>query len=139
VKQFEYILETIVEQERIKIANLDIVPHDEKKLLAELNETSLAYDSSLRLEEMFLRKVQKHPDRTALILENGDQLTYRELNDRSNALAWHLIEQGVKPGSLVGIMTERNENLFIALFGILKSGGAYVPIDPAFPSDRNHY
>src|SRR5699024_9434931 len=92
-----------------------------------------------RLEEMFLRKVQKHPDKTALILENGDQLTYRELNDRSNALAWHLIDQGVKPGSLVGIMTERNENLFIALFGILKSGGAYVPIDPAFPSDRIHY
>src|SRR5699024_9740162 len=102
------------------------------------NDTVLSYEP-VRLEEMFFDEVKTHPEKTALIMASGKEMTYRELDERANALAWYLIDKGVKKGSLVGVMCSRDESLFISLLGILKSGGAYVPIDPTFPSERITY
>lgn len=67
----------------------------------------------------------------------GDQrLTYAELNRRADAVAQHLVELGVRPGSLVGLFVERGLDLVVGVLGVLKSGGAYVPLDPAYPLDR---
>ncbi|MCP4152304.1 MAG: amino acid adenylation domain-containing protein, partial [bacterium] len=67
------------------------------------------------------------------------QITYRELNEKSNHLASQLISKGVKPGDIVAIMVERSIEMIIGLLGILKAGGAYLPISPAYPEKRINY
>ena len=66
----------------------------------------------------------------------GKQLTYRELNERSNQLAGTLRKKGVKADSIVGIMAERSLEMVVGIMGILKAGGAYLPIDPGYPEER---
>ncbi|MCP4149780.1 MAG: amino acid adenylation domain-containing protein, partial [bacterium] len=67
------------------------------------------------------------------------QLTYRELNKKSNQLAAHIIQRGVTPGTIVAIMVERSLEIVIAILGILKAGGAYLPIEPQYPTERIDY
>ena len=68
-----------------------------------------------------------------------EELSYEELNFRSNQVAHYLISRGVKPDTLVGLCVERSLEMVIGLLGILKAGGAYVPIDPSYPEDRIGY
>ncbi|WP_271781176.1 AMP-binding protein, partial [Aquimarina algiphila] len=69
-----------------------------------------------------------------------EQLTYRELNERSNQLAHYLVDQyGVEVEDLIGIKLRRSEWLVVSMLGVLKSGGAYVPIDPNYPEERISY
>ena len=69
----------------------------------------------------------------------NQQVTYRELNERSNQLACHLQTLGVEPETPVGISVERSAEMVIGLLGILKAGGTYIPLDPLFPQDRLEY
>ncbi|WP_116298338.1 non-ribosomal peptide synthetase, partial [Cupriavidus taiwanensis] len=78
------------------------------------------------------------PDAVALAADDA-QLTYRELNDRANALAHRLVAQGIGPDVPVGVLAERSVELVVALLAILKAGGAYVPFDPDYPADRLAY
>ena len=87
---------------------------------------------------MFEAQVERTPESTAVIFE-GNQLTYRQLNERANQLARHLRKLGVGPNILVGICVERSLEVVIGLLGILKAGGAYVPMDPAYPKERLCY
>lgn len=84
----------------------------------------------------FARQVDRSPDRVAVVYE-GRQLTYRELDFRSNQFARHLRALGVGPEGVVGLCLERNDGALIAILGILKAGGAFVPLDPESPRDRN--
>ncbi|NUQ75406.1 MAG: AMP-binding protein, partial [Polyangiaceae bacterium] len=84
----------------------------------------------------FARQVDRSPDRVAVVYE-GRQLTYRELDFRSNRFARHLRALGVGPEGVVGLCLERNDGALIAILGILKAGGAFVPLDPESPRDRN--
>ncbi|MFI5808267.1 amino acid adenylation domain-containing protein [Streptomyces sp. NPDC051561] len=78
------------------------------------------------------------PDATALVF--GDEsLTYAELNTRANQLAHHLIELGVRPGAVAAVAVPRSLDLVISLIAVLKAGGAYLPLDPDYPSDRLSY
>ncbi|WP_346400875.1 AMP-binding protein, partial [Pseudomonas syringae] len=73
----------------------------------------------------------------AVAVVHGDlRLSYRELNNRANQLAHHLIDIGAKPDSRVAICAERSESMVIGLLAILKAGSSYVPLDPAYPADR---
>jgi amino acid adenylation domain-containing protein/thioester reductase-like protein len=74
-------------------------------------------------------------DSIAIEFESS-HLTYGQLNDRANQLAHHLQYLGVRPGVLVSICVERSLEMFVALLGVLKSGGTYIPLDPAYPKDR---
>jgi amino acid adenylation domain-containing protein/thioester reductase-like protein len=80
-------------------------------------------------------QVSKTPDAVAVIFEE-QQLTYRQLNQKANQLAHYLRGLGVKPETLVGICVDRSPLMIIALLGVLKAGGAYIPLDPAYPQDR---
>ncbi|MBF8271704.1 MAG: amino acid adenylation domain protein [Magnetococcales bacterium] len=80
-------------------------------------------------------QVAKTPDAPAVAFE-GETLSYRQLNERSNQLAHHLIRAGVRPGTLVGICLERSLDTVTGLLAILKAGGAYVPMDPNHPMER---
>ncbi|WP_448650796.1 amino acid adenylation domain-containing protein [Pseudomonas fluorescens] len=108
------------------------------KLLVEFNATAVDYDLDQTLHGMFEAQVERAPN--ALAVKAGDQaLTYGELNQRANRLAHHLRELGVRPDSRVGICVERGLDMVIGLFAILKAGGGYVPLDPAYPSERIAY
>ncbi len=104
------------------------------QLLEEWNQTRSDYPQQC-IHQLFEQQVAATPDAIAVIFAD-QQLTYRELNDRSNQLAHYLQSLGVQPESLVGIAVERSLEMVIGLLGILKSGAAYVPLDPAYPPDR---
>ena len=87
------------------------------------------------IHELFGAQVSRTPEASALVF--GDQeLSYRQLDERSSQLAHHLQRLGVGPDVLVGLCVERSLDAIVALLGILKAGGAYVPLDPVYPERR---
>jgi len=90
------------------------------------------------IPDFFEAQVLRSPDRVAVTCANAS-LTYVELNDRANRLAGQLIDQGAGPGRFIGICHSRSLNLIVAMLAVLKSGSAYVPIDPAYPQARVQY
>ena len=88
-----------------------------------------------QIHALFEAKVQQSPDAVAVLFE-GQSLTYRELNAKSNQYAFYLKKLGVKADVLVGLCMDRSIDLLIAMLAILKAGGAYVPLDPAHPIER---
>jgi len=87
------------------------------------------------IHALFEAQVARTAHSVAVICED-ESLTYAELNARANRLARHLRERGVGPDRLVGICLERSVSLVVGLLAILKAGGGYVPLDPAYPADR---
>ncbi|MHB8065339.1 MAG: hybrid non-ribosomal peptide synthetase/type I polyketide synthase, partial [Ruminiclostridium sp.] len=140
LEHFLAVLTAITQEKETLIENIDIISKEEMKcILEDFNKTNLHINNSLLIQDMFEHNVNNFPDKTALIVSNGKTLTYRELNEKANALAMRLIELGVKNDSLVGIMPRRDENLFVSMLGVLKAGGAYVLIDHEFPKERISY
>jgi amino acid adenylation domain-containing protein len=138
-EHYLHILNTIVENPDIKLAQISILQEKEKEqLLYDFNTTNVEYPINRSLNELFEEQVEKSPDKTALIYED-DRLTYRELNSWSNRIAWMLKEKGIKEDMVVGVMAERCLELVAALMGVIKSGAAYVPIDPTYPQERIEY
>src|SRR5262245_1346647 len=90
------------------------------------------------LHEWLEARVSIAPEAVAVVC-GSEHLTYNELNVRANRLGHYLVALGAGPESRVGIRVERTPNLVIALVGVLKSGAAYVPLDPTYPSDRLSY
>lgn len=84
---------------------------------------------------LFERQALSTPNHTALVL-GEKSLSYKELNERANQLARKLREKGVQADRIVGIMVNRSFEMLIGILGVLKAGGAYLPIDPAYPADR---
>ena len=105
----------------------------------EWNKTAVDYPRLSTVAELFALQAAHTPDRIALIsnsLAGSQQLTYSELDARSNRLARHLQDLGVGPDTLVGVAMARTESLVVTLLAILKAGGAYVPLDPGYPKER---
>lgn len=131
----DYVLESPDEQ----IAGFSFLSLDERKLILERwNDTSRAWPEILPLQGKFERWAQETPNSTAVIFREAS-LTYNELDRRANRVAKLLRTQGVDRGSIVGICLSRCLEMVIGLFGILKAGAAYMPIDPDFPEGRIAY
>jgi len=102
------------------------------------NATQQPWPETKCIHELFEEQVCRTP--TALAVEAvGGSLTYAELNERANKVARHLQSLGVTRGSLVGISLERSLEVVVGIYGILKAGGTYVPLDPTYPQDRLSY
>jgi amino acid adenylation domain-containing protein len=99
------------------------------------NQTEVDYPRHSTIAELFAEQAARTPDHVALVYKDR-QLTYRELDERSNRLARHLQILGVRPDKLVGVAMGRSETLVVSMLAILKAGGAYVPLDPNFPKER---
>jgi non-ribosomal peptide synthetase component F len=93
------------------------------------------YSYSTTIHQLFETQVEKTPNQIAVSFEDSS-LTYRQLNERANQIAHYLIELGVKPEQLIGICVERSLEMIIGVLGVLKAGGGYVPLDPAYPKER---
>ncbi|WP_232666822.1 non-ribosomal peptide synthetase [Pseudonocardia sp. TRM90224] len=110
------------------------------QVLAGFNDTAVDLGPQRLLHEHIEEQAGRTPDSVAVAFDGAEQtyreLTYRELDGRANALARELIEAGVGPDTLVGVHAERSAELVVALLAVLKSGGAYVPLEPSYPEDR---
>jgi amino acid adenylation domain-containing protein len=132
---FQVLLHQLVRNPDQAISRVPLLTDQERQtLLVDWNDTSRSFPS-LRIHELFEAQVERTPDHPALVFR-GQQLTYAELNARSNKLARYLRQYGAASGSLVGIYMERSFEMVVALLGILKSGAAYVPYDPELPLSR---
>ena len=101
----------------------------------EWNDTAVDYPKDRLLHELFEDQAARAPEAVALVFE-GAQLSYGELNARANRLAHRLRAQGVGPETIVGLCVERSFEMIVGLLGVLKAGGAYLPIDPDYPRER---
>ena len=116
----------------------EILSADEERVIAEMNQTSKAYEEQLTIPDLFVRQVAKTPQHTA-IEEYGSSITYAELEEQANRMARLLYAVGVRPNQRVAVVAERGIELLVAVFGVLKAGAAYVPIDPDYPKKRIQY
>jgi amino acid adenylation domain-containing protein len=101
----------------------------------EWNRTEVDYPRDSTIADQFKQQAAKTPDAIAVVAKDS-QLSYRELDERSNQLARHLQSLGVQPDTLVGVAMGRSEALVVSLLAILKAGGGYVPLDPTHPKER---
>jgi amino acid adenylation domain-containing protein len=108
---------------------------DRKQLLVDFNSTKKAYSDEICVHQLVEAQVERTPLAVALSY-NDEQLTYAQLNERSNQLAHYFRTVGVGPESAVAVCMERSLDLIVSVLAILKSGAAYVPVDPEYPRDR---
>ncbi|MES2936867.1 MAG: non-ribosomal peptide synthase/polyketide synthase [Pseudomonadota bacterium] len=125
---------------RAPMHRVGILPPDERRrLLVEWNRAAVPSSSQDRaIHQLFEEQARRSPDAVALV-HGQEQLTYVELDARANQLAHRLREFGVGPERLVGICLERGLEMVISVLAVLKAGGAYLPLDPAYPKDRLAY
>ena len=136
---YETLLESIVANPNQRVSDVQILTDAERKqMLVDWNNTSSGYPRDRCVHQLFEQQVEQIPDAVAVVCED-EQLTYRQLNVRSNQLAHYLKKLGVGPEVLVGICLERSVEMVIGLLGILKAGGAYVPLDPSYPRERLNF
>ncbi|HEY0605954.1 MAG TPA: amino acid adenylation domain-containing protein, partial [Herpetosiphonaceae bacterium] len=133
---FQTLLEGIAANPEQPLTTLPILTVPEwQELIVTRNATRSAYPTDICFHQMFEAQVTRTPDAVAAVF-GAEQLTYRELNARANQLAHYLRRLGVGPEVRVGICVERSFDMLIGLLGIFKAGGAFVPIEPAFPAER---
>jgi len=119
-----------------RLSELSLLTEAERQqLLVEWNATQMTYPKLLSIPQLFEAQVERSAEAVALVFE-GQELTYRGLNERANQLAHHLGRLGIEPEVRVGLCVERALEMVVGLLGILKAGGAYVPLDPSYPRER---
>ena len=122
-----------------RISRLPLLTHAERQqVLVDWNQSQVEYPRERCVHQLFEEQAGRTPHAPAVVFE-GQQLTYRGLNERANQLAHHLRRCGLGPNVLVGISVERSLEMMTGILGILKAGGAYVPLDPAYPQERLAY
>ncbi|MEP6930550.1 MAG: amino acid adenylation domain-containing protein, partial [Flavobacterium sp.] len=137
IQHFEIIVSKIMDAPEEKIKNIDYLPAAEKnKVLYDFNATKILYPKEQTIVQLFEDQVEKTPNDIALVF-NEIELTYAETNAKANQFASYLKEKyKIQFDDKVGIKLDRSDALIISIFAVLKSGGAYVPIDSAYPQER---
>ena len=132
---FQTLLQSIAANPTEAVASLRLLrAEDEQQLVYGWNETYTEFPHEV-VHELFARQVERTPHHTAVVFEDVS-LTFLELNRQSNQLATHLQGMGVGPDTVVGVMLERSVEMLVAVLGVLKAGGAYLPLDPEYPTER---
>ena len=134
--RFQLLLETVCEDSNQKLSTIQLLTQDEQqKLLTQFSSGADEAPGQQCIHEMFEAQVERTPAAVAVIHER-EKITYGELNRQANQLANELRGLGVGPETLVGICMERSIEMIVGVLGILKAGGAFVPLDPAYPEER---
>ncbi|ARP74327.1 non-ribosomal peptide synthetase [Streptomyces pluripotens] len=138
-ERFVRVLEGLLADVDGRAAAVDVLSAGERgRVLEEWNDTAVAGAAEVSVVERFEAQVAATPDVTALTF-GEHAVSYRELNARANRLARFLVEQGAGPEKFVAVVLPRSAELVVSLLAVLKSGAAYVPVDPEFPEDRIAY
>ena len=136
---FKNVVDSVLRQPAARIAQSEIItPAERQQILVEFNRTAFKYPADKTIHEMLEEQVEQTPDHIAVVgpaLQSG-HITYREFNRKANCLAVVLRRKGVRTNTIIGILSDRSIELVTGIFSILKSGGAYLPIDPGYPQDR---
>ena len=118
-----------------KLSDIDLAGSDAKGLIEKFNKTEVPYDTKHTVVELFRNQAQNNPDAECVVC--GDRrYTYKEVDELSDKLAKHLVKCGIKTETVTGILIPRDEYMTIASLGVLKAGGAYMPLDPSYPPER---
>jgi amino acid adenylation domain-containing protein len=136
IQQFLRLLDAFLQDPTQPVGEISLLTKEEKeRILVDFNRTQCAFSEYPVLPSLFEGEVERAPDAPAVVFEDRS-LTYAELNARANRLAHYLASLGVGPDAIVAIYMERSLEMVVALLGVLKAGGAYLPLDPANPDDR---
>jgi hypothetical protein len=143
INRYYMVLDKMIDEEgsffNKKIKEIEIIDDSERQqVLIDFNATKMAYPNDKTVIQMFEEQVAKAPDNIAMNFQ-GRSMTYGELNAKANIIAKRLRYMGIRPGDYVAMMTSRSMELVIGIYGIIKSGGAYVPIDIDCPKGRLSY
>ncbi|HYP52870.1 MAG TPA: amino acid adenylation domain-containing protein, partial [Pyrinomonadaceae bacterium] len=134
--QFRELLRGVAADPHAEVSRLNLVGESERRdLLVNFNDTRADYDNAHCIHELFERQAAATPDAVAVAYEET-QLTYGELDARSNQLARVLRARGVGPETVVCVLMERSAEVVVGLLGVMKAGGAYLPLDPTYPRER---
>ncbi|MGE5339956.1 MAG: AMP-binding protein, partial [Candidatus Omnitrophota bacterium] len=137
---FQNLLNITLADPDILLRDIDIISKEEKEQLIDaFNDTDCSWPNNKTIHELFEEQVIKGGDRIAVtgaFRETPLQITYRQLNDQSNRIASILRDKGVQSNSIVALMLERSVEMIPAMLGVLKAGGAYLPLDPDHPQSR---
>ncbi|WP_184543421.1 non-ribosomal peptide synthetase [Mucilaginibacter sp. FT3.2] len=109
--------------------------HEKTEGLSLLNNTVADYPKDKALHQLIAQCALEIPDKTALVFEDR-HLTFKDVNEAANKLAHHLLTYHIKTGDIIGLALDRSPEMVISLLAILKTGAAYVPLDPEYPKDR---
>ncbi|MHA6166106.1 amino acid adenylation domain-containing protein [Bacillus mojavensis] len=132
------LLQTASAGEDMLIGQMEfLLPAEKARVISEWNETAKP-EQLLSLPDMFEEQANRSPERIALICDHI-QLSYQELNEQANRLAHLLIEKGLGPEQFVALALPRSSEMIAAMLAVLKTGAAYLPLDPEFPADRISY
>ncbi len=136
IKYFLHFIDIVISEPLSQICNIEIITKEDKKIiLSLLNNTKTPFSKNKTIIEIFEDQAKRNRDRIALFYQDSS-ISFEQLNNSANEIANFLINKGVKRNSLVGIVCDRSLEMIISIYGILKSGGGYLPIDPNIPNER---
>jgi amino acid adenylation domain-containing protein len=137
--QFQQLIRSISEQPALAVRRLAILPREQIDAMDQaLNATSMPFERDLSVDALIERAVRGAPKKVAVEC-GAARVTYEELWERSGRVAAAILSMDLGPKPLVGVMLERTEAMPEVLLGVWRAGGAFVPLDPAYPADRLQY
>lgn len=134
-QHFFKMLDAFIENHRQSIDTISLVTETELSKIQSWNDTIVEYPKGETLLTQFEAQVLKTPNNAGLVFQD-ESLTYLEFNEKSNQVAYFLVEKGIKRNDIVAISLERSLDMMIFIYGILKAGGAYLPVDTHTPIER---
>ncbi|MEO1334403.1 MAG: amino acid adenylation domain-containing protein, partial [Myxococcota bacterium] len=135
VKHFERLLKAFIESPDRAVDAVDILTEDERVLFDGLNQTARVFDGPRTVTEQFEAQVRRTPDAIA-VADDEKTLTYEQLDTAGRRVAHRLRQMNIRPTDRVAVCLSRSVDLFVALIGVLKTGAAYIPLDPVYPAER---
>lgn len=133
---FEETIKQIIADPDQKVKDINFITKSEEEfLLKTFNQTNLEYDHNICIHQIFEKQAETSSDKISLIVREND-ITFLQLNKLANRLAHKLLKLGINRGSIIGVLADRSVEMIVAILGIQKAGGAYLPLDPGFPKDR---
>ncbi|HNY12691.1 MAG TPA: amino acid adenylation domain-containing protein, partial [Candidatus Wallbacteria bacterium] len=139
LNHFAALLKNAAADPEATIGDIDAMgENDLQKLIRGFNATGAAYPADTTLISLFEKKASESPDLCALVYD-GKTMTYSELNEKANRLAWRLKENIYSKNEIFGILLDRSFEMVVSILAALKAGGAYLPIDPSYPAERIEY
>ena len=133
------LLNDITDNPQKLVKDLKMISDSEKNhIIRDFNDTVTDYPREESIVSLFRKVADKLPDHTALVYK-GKRITYKELDQRSDRIAYKLMQAGVEPEQCIAIMCNKSPEAYVGLLGILKAQGVYVPINPEYPMNRKEF